>query len=164
VVYTAEIKSRNLQMSFWGATVITNMISAIPYLGADIVSFIWGKLTYIGTGAVREEIILLLAEPHYMWAPLTTKILFTNETNAARFDLNLAANENRSEVTPTEPHKRSLNYTKRIKGRKVKAPKGPPLPTVNDEFMAMLIGLIDGDGYIGITPQSKYIKIFWKNR
>jgi len=30
------------QMSFWGATVITNMISAIPYLGADIVSFIWG--------------------------------------------------------------------------------------------------------------------------
>lgn len=36
------IKSRNLQMSFWGATVITNMVSAIPYLGADIVSFIWG--------------------------------------------------------------------------------------------------------------------------
>jgi len=30
------------QMSFWGATVITNMVSAIPYLGADIVSFIWG--------------------------------------------------------------------------------------------------------------------------
>jgi len=29
-------------MSFWGATVITNMVSAIPYLGADIVSFIWG--------------------------------------------------------------------------------------------------------------------------
>ena len=30
------------QMSFWGATVITNMLSAIPYLGTDLVSFVWG--------------------------------------------------------------------------------------------------------------------------
>nr|ALO20816.1 cytochrome b [Eudendrium capillare] len=30
------------QMSFWGATVITNFVSAIPYLGNDIVQWIWG--------------------------------------------------------------------------------------------------------------------------
>nr|ARH54284.1 cytochrome b [Curculionidae sp. 2 AH-2016] len=30
------------QMSFWGATVITNLISAIPYLGDTIVQWIWG--------------------------------------------------------------------------------------------------------------------------
>nr|YP_009136558.1 cytochrome b [Gnathostomula paradoxa]AKD00033.1 cytochrome b [Gnathostomula paradoxa] len=30
------------QMSFWGATVITNMVSSIPYLGNFIVSWIWG--------------------------------------------------------------------------------------------------------------------------
>jgi len=30
------------QMSFWGATVITNMLSAIPYLGSEIVYFVWG--------------------------------------------------------------------------------------------------------------------------
>nr|AXS65599.1 cytochrome b [Chrysomeloidea sp. 6 KM-2017] len=30
------------QMSFWGATVITNLLSAIPYLGMDIVQWIWG--------------------------------------------------------------------------------------------------------------------------
>nr|APX39601.1 cytochrome b [Hydrothassa glabra] len=30
------------QMSFWGATVITNLISAIPYLGTMIVQWIWG--------------------------------------------------------------------------------------------------------------------------
>jgi len=29
-------------MSFWGATVITNLISAIPYVGDDIVQWIWG--------------------------------------------------------------------------------------------------------------------------
>lgn len=30
------------QISFWGATVITNLISTIPYIGTDIVQWIWG--------------------------------------------------------------------------------------------------------------------------
>nr|AHA52558.1 cytochrome b [Pambolus sp. QL-2013] len=30
------------QMSFWGATVITNLLSAIPYLGQMIVEWLWG--------------------------------------------------------------------------------------------------------------------------
>nr|UEP15849.1 cytochrome b [Glanycus foochowensis] len=30
------------QMSFWGATVITNLLSAIPYLGTILVNWIWG--------------------------------------------------------------------------------------------------------------------------
>ena len=30
------------QMSFWGATVITNLFSAIPFFGEDIVTWLWG--------------------------------------------------------------------------------------------------------------------------
>eukprot|EP01035_Chromulina_nebulosa_P023007 gene23007-29807_t len=30
------------QMSFWGATVITNLFSAIPYIGKTIVEWLWG--------------------------------------------------------------------------------------------------------------------------
>jgi ubiquinol-cytochrome c reductase cytochrome b subunit len=30
------------QMSYWGATVITNLLSAIPWIGTDLVEFIWG--------------------------------------------------------------------------------------------------------------------------
>nr|YP_008855166.1 cytochrome b [Sepia aculeata]AHA82375.1 cytochrome b [Sepia aculeata] len=30
------------QMSFWGATVITNLVSAIPYIGEMVVYWIWG--------------------------------------------------------------------------------------------------------------------------
>nr|ALO64599.1 cytochrome b [Nomada ruficornis] len=30
------------QMSFWGATVITNLMSAIPYIGLSLVEWIWG--------------------------------------------------------------------------------------------------------------------------
>ena len=33
------------QISFWGATVITNLISAIPYIGLDLVQWIWGGFT-----------------------------------------------------------------------------------------------------------------------
>lgn len=30
------------QISFWGATVITNLLSAIPYVGTDLVQWLWG--------------------------------------------------------------------------------------------------------------------------
>ena len=30
------------QMSFWAATVITNLVSAVPYIGIDILNWLWG--------------------------------------------------------------------------------------------------------------------------
>nr|QXQ00044.1 cytochrome b [Holothuria fuscogilva] len=30
------------QMSFWAATVITNLLSAVPYIGTDLVQWVWG--------------------------------------------------------------------------------------------------------------------------
>nr|YP_010181534.1 cytochrome b [Eurycantha calcarata]QVD43195.1 cytochrome b [Eurycantha calcarata] len=30
------------QMSFWGATVITNLLSAVPYMGTELVQWVWG--------------------------------------------------------------------------------------------------------------------------
>nr|UOU84830.1 cytochrome b [Lycenchelys sarsii] len=30
------------QMSFWGATVITNLLSAVPYIGSSLVQWLWG--------------------------------------------------------------------------------------------------------------------------
>nr|QWE50978.1 cytochrome b [Planorbella pilsbryi] len=33
------------QMSFWGATVITNLVSAIPYFGPSLVEWIWGSFS-----------------------------------------------------------------------------------------------------------------------
>ena len=34
------------QMSHWGATVITNLFSAIPFVGQDIVQWLWGGFNY----------------------------------------------------------------------------------------------------------------------
>jgi len=30
------------QISYWGATVITGLMSAIPYIGTDIITWLWG--------------------------------------------------------------------------------------------------------------------------
>lgn len=41
------------QMSFWGATVITNLVSAIPYLGQWLVEWIWGGFSVDQATLVR---------------------------------------------------------------------------------------------------------------
>lgn len=41
------------QISFWGATVITNLLSAIPYLGQDLVQWIWGGFAVDSPTLVR---------------------------------------------------------------------------------------------------------------
>nr|AWV83417.1 cytochrome b [Vagitanus terminalis] len=41
------------QMSFWGATVITNLLSAIPYLGNSMVNWIWGGFAVDSATLVR---------------------------------------------------------------------------------------------------------------
>lgn len=39
------------QMSYWGATVITNLFTAIPFVGSFIVTWLWGGFT-IGTATI----------------------------------------------------------------------------------------------------------------
>nr|YP_011017405.1 cytochrome b [Amblyomma parvum]WQF69068.1 cytochrome b [Amblyomma parvum] len=41
------------QMSFWGATVITNLISAIPYFGQSITFWIWGGFSVDNNTLIR---------------------------------------------------------------------------------------------------------------
>nr|YP_011017366.1 cytochrome b [Amblyomma tigrinum]WQF69029.1 cytochrome b [Amblyomma tigrinum] len=41
------------QMSFWGATVITNLISAIPYVGQSITYWIWGGFSVDNNTLIR---------------------------------------------------------------------------------------------------------------
>nr|YP_010580088.1 cytochrome b [Chironomus novosibiricus]UZS77140.1 cytochrome b [Chironomus novosibiricus] len=41
------------QMSFWGATVITNLLSAVPYMGTDLVQWLWGGFAVDNATLVR---------------------------------------------------------------------------------------------------------------
>uniref|UniRef100_UPI00315C764D cytochrome b n=1 Tax=Euthalia nara TaxID=2988396 RepID=UPI00315C764D len=63
------------QMSFWGATVITNLLSAIPYLGTMLVNWIWGGFAVDNATLTRfytfhflfPFIILMLAMIHLLF-------------------------------------------------------------------------------------------------
>nr|ARO34917.1 cytochrome b [Phylloecus linearis] len=67
------------QMSFWGATVITNLISAIPYLGESIVIWIWGGFSvdnatlnrFYSLHFIMPFIILMLVIIHLTFLHLT---------------------------------------------------------------------------------------------
>lgn len=41
------------QMSYWGATVITNLISAVPYIGVSVVEWLWGGFSVGGATLSR---------------------------------------------------------------------------------------------------------------
>lgn len=41
------------QMSYWAATVITNLVSAVPYLGPRVVQWLWGGFSVRNAALVR---------------------------------------------------------------------------------------------------------------
>lgn len=56
------------QMSFWGATVITNLFSAIPVVGPELVEWLWGGF------AVRQATLTRFFSFHFMIPFLITGI------------------------------------------------------------------------------------------
>nr|QNM39155.1 cytochrome b [Macaca nigra] len=69
------------QMSFWGATVITNLLSAIPYIGTDIVQWIWGGYA-IGNPTLTRFFTLHFILPFIIVALTTVHLLFLHETGS----------------------------------------------------------------------------------
>nr|WNI01728.1 CYTB [Donax vittatus] len=50
------------QMSYWGATVITNLLTAIPMVGEDFTKLVWGGFT-VGDSTLKRFYILHLFTP-----------------------------------------------------------------------------------------------------
>nr|AFD36258.1 cytochrome b [Cercocebus torquatus] len=69
------------QMSFWGATVITNLLSAVPYIGTDLVQWIWGGYT-IGNPTLTRFFTLHFILPFIIITLTTVHLLFLHETGS----------------------------------------------------------------------------------
>ncbi|WP_430640105.1 cytochrome b N-terminal domain-containing protein [Mycoplasmopsis arginini] len=69
------------QISFWGATVITNLLSAIPYIGTDLVQWIWGGYS-IGNPTLSRFFTLHFILPFIITALTTVHLLFLHETGS----------------------------------------------------------------------------------
>nr|AYN50397.1 cytochrome b [Laparocerus freyi] len=70
------------QMSFWGATVITNLISAIPYLGNSIVQWIWGGFA-IDNATLTRFFTLHFMLPFIIMALVIIHLLFLHQTGSS---------------------------------------------------------------------------------
>nr|QNK05452.1 cytochrome b [Osmylus sp. 'Plethosmylus' HX-2020] len=69
------------QMSFWGATVITNLLSAIPYLGTMLVQWIWGGFAVDNATLTRFFMIHFLL-PFIVAAMTMIHLLFLHQTGS----------------------------------------------------------------------------------
>nr|YP_010158041.1 cytochrome b [Physosmaragdina nigrifrons]QRG29988.1 cytochrome b [Physosmaragdina nigrifrons] len=70
------------QMSFWGATVITNLVSAIPYLGTTIVQWIWGGFAVDNATLTRFFAFHFLL-PFVVAALIMVHLLFLHQTGSS---------------------------------------------------------------------------------
>nr|UEP16630.1 cytochrome b [Megalotomus costalis] len=69
------------QMSLWGATVITNLLSAIPYLGNNIVKWLWGGFSVDNATLVRFFALHFIL-PFIISAMVMIHLLFLHQTGS----------------------------------------------------------------------------------
>nr|WNH21217.1 cytochrome b [Echidna unicolor] len=69
------------QMSFWGATVITNLLSAVPYEGDTLVRWVWGGFSVDNATLTRFFAFHFLL-PFVVLAATILHLLFLHETGS----------------------------------------------------------------------------------
>nr|AIA77286.1 cytochrome b [Planiliza haematocheilus] len=69
------------QMSFWGATVITNLLSAVPYIGDALVQWIWGGFSVDNATLTRFFAFHFLL-PFVILAMTLVHLIFLHETGS----------------------------------------------------------------------------------
>nr|AAX14566.1 cytochrome b [Microctenopoma nanum] len=69
------------QMSFWGATVITNLLSAVPYMGNTLVQWIWGGFS-VDNATLTRFFAFHFLFPFVIAALVIIHLLFLHETGS----------------------------------------------------------------------------------
>nr|QAX91101.1 cytochrome b [Schedorhinotermes breinli] len=69
------------QMSFWGATVITNLLSAVPYIGKELVQWVWGGFA-VDNATLTRFFALHFLMPFVIAAMAMIHLLFLHQTGS----------------------------------------------------------------------------------
>nr|WCH58164.1 cytochrome b [Scelimena sp. 1 JL-2023a] len=97
------------QMSFWGATVITNLLSAIPYLGNTLVQWIWGGFA-IDNPTLSRFFTMHFILP-FMMAAMTMMHLMFLHTTGSNNPLGINSNTEKIPFHPFFSTKDSITMT-----------------------------------------------------
>ena len=70
------------QIRYWGATVITNIFSAIPYLGDELVKWLWGRFT-VANPTLNRFFIIHFILPFSMLLLITLHFIFLHSSGSS---------------------------------------------------------------------------------
>ena len=87
------------QMSLWGATVITNLMSAIPWIGQDIVEFIWGGFS-VGNATLNRFFALHFVLPFVLAALVLMHLITLHDSAGSGNPLGVSGNYDRLPFAP----------------------------------------------------------------
>jgi len=87
------------QMSLWGATVITNLMSAIPWVGQDIVEFIWGGFS-VNNATLNRFFALHFVLPFILAALALMHLIALHDTTGSGNPLGVSGNYDRLPFAP----------------------------------------------------------------
>ena len=87
------------QMSLWGATVITNLLSAIPWIGQDIVEFIWGGFS-VNNATLNRFFSLHFVLPFIIAALALMHLMALHDSAGANNPLGVSGNYDRIPFAP----------------------------------------------------------------
>jgi len=86
-------------MSLWGATVITNLISAIPWIGQDIVEFIWGGFS-VNNATLNRFFALHYLLPFILVAMVLMHLIALHDTAGSSNPLGVGGSLDRITFSP----------------------------------------------------------------
>ena len=87
------------QMSLWGATVITNLMSAIPWVGQDIVEFIWGGFS-VNNATLNRFFALHFVLPFILAALALMHLIALHDSSGSGNPLGVSGNYDRLPFAP----------------------------------------------------------------
>jgi ubiquinol-cytochrome c reductase cytochrome b subunit len=87
------------QMSLWGATVITNLMSAIPWVGQDIVEFIWGGFS-VNNATLNRFFALHFVLPFILAALALMHLIALHDSAGSSNPLGVSGNYDRLPFAP----------------------------------------------------------------
>nr|AAQ08457.1 cytochrome b [Betta coccina] len=97
------------QMSFWGATVITNLLSATPYMGDALVQWIWGGFS-VDSPTLTRFFAFHFILPFIIAATTVIHLLFLHDTGSNN-PVGLSPNVDKITFHPYFSYKDILGFT-----------------------------------------------------
>ena len=151
-------------MSLWGATVITNLLSAVPVFGQDLVELIWGGFSVQHCAPHDSDImmkILLYAGKSSNFRPFFNTKGEKEKYNTRNIIIQNNKNVKNLSISPPS----CLLLAKRDRGKSAMVHNNintnyEAIQRLNagDLIFPYLVGLFEGDGWFTITKNGKYLK------